>query len=125
MTSSDPRARDRRLAGRATVALVLLIAGLTLYPIQTPGSVPGTDKLHHLVAFAALALPLSWAWPRHALLVIVAAALYGGVIELVQPHVGRFGELSDWYADSIGAALGGALGAMLGAWRGRRLTREA
>ena len=101
----------------ATLALAALIGFLTLTPIQNPG-VPGTDKSHHLVAFAALALPLSFSRPRLALGVILAAAAYGGAIEIIQPLVGRSREVLDFVSDAAGAVIGGAAGVAL--WRLRR-----
>jgi len=101
----------------ATLVLAVLIGFLTLTPIQNPG-VPGTDKNHHLIAFAALALPLSFSRPRLAPWVILAAAAYGGAIEIIQPFVGRSGELLDFVSDAAGAVIGGAVGVAL--WRLRR-----
>lgn len=92
-----------------TLAVAALIGFLTLTPIQNPG-VPGTDKSHHLIAFAALALPLSFARPRLAPWIALAATAYGGVIEFIQPLVGRTGEVIDLMADAAGAAIGGAAG---------------
>lgn len=102
-----------------TAIVAVLIGYLTLAPIQNPG-VPGTDKSHHLMAFAALAIPLSLARPRHAPWVILAAAAYGGAIELIQPLVGREKEFLDFISDAAGAVLGGAIGTGL-AWLRRSL----
>lgn len=102
-----------------TVVLAALIGYLTLAPIQNPG-VPGTDKSHHFIAFAALACPLSLARPRIAPWAILAAAAYGGAIELIQPLVGRDKELLDFISDAVGAVLGGAIGVGL-AWLRRSL----
>jgi hypothetical protein len=101
----------------ATLALAALIGFLTLTPIQNPG-VPGTDKSHHLLAFAALALPLSFSRPRLAPWVILAAIGYGGAIEIIQPFVGRSGEVLDFMADAMGAFIGGAAGVGLRWLRG-------
>ncbi|MEI7601558.1 MAG: VanZ family protein [Aestuariivirga sp.] len=102
----------------ATLALAALIGFLTLTPIQNPG-VPGTDKSHHLIGFAALALPLSFSRPRLAPWVVLAAIAYGGAIEIIQPYVGRSGEVLDLAADAMGAVLGGAAGVGLRWLRGR------
>ena len=104
------REHERPISASLVPTLVLagLIGVLTLTPIQNP--LPGTDKSHHLVAFAALALPLSFSRPRLAPWVVVAAALYGGAIELIQPLVGRSGEVFDFMADAMGALIGGAAG---------------
>ena len=65
------------------------------------------------VAFAALALPLAWRYPHRWVAVAVAALAYGGLIEIVQPHVGRGREFADLVADGVGA--------FSGAWRAARL----
>jgi len=55
---SRPSSRSTSLALIATLALALVIGYLTLAPISDAG-VPGSDKLHHALAFFALAVPLS------------------------------------------------------------------
>lgn len=96
-----------------TFALAMLIGFLTLVPISD-SDVPGSDKTHHLLAFFALALPLSAARPRWALWIALAATAYGGAIELIQPYVGRDKDIVDFIADAAGAMSGAALGATLG-----------
>lgn len=99
-----------------TVALTtsLLIAAcvgvVTLLPLEVPVIVPGTDKLHHLVAFAALTFPVALMVPRWLPATVVLAVLYGGVIEIIQPYAGRYGDVMDWIADIQGIALGALLG---------------
>lgn len=103
------------LALSLTVALALLIGLATLMPVaaRIAGDVPGNDKLHHLVGFALLALPLAIVRPRWMPVVALVLAAYGGVIELIQPHVGRGRELADWWADLAGIALGTGVGVAL------------
>ena len=48
-------------ARRVTVALAALIGRATLIPVQQLPDAPGTDKLHHLIAFAVLVIPMSFA----------------------------------------------------------------
>ena len=48
-------------ARRVTVALAALIGLATLTPVQQLPDAPGTDKLHHVIAFAVLVLPMSFA----------------------------------------------------------------
>lgn len=98
-----------------TVLLGIVIAFLTLAPISSKG-VPGSDKLHHALAFAALAFPLPFARPRLVLPVILGVSAYGGLIEIIQPFFGRNADWGDFLADIIGAVLGGLLGAQSGKW---------
>lgn len=98
-----------------TLVLGVLIAVLTLAPISGP-DVPGSDKVYHVLACAALAFPLPFARPRFMIPVALAVAVYGGLIELIQPYVGRSGEWADLFADAVGAIIGAGLGALFGNW---------
>jgi hypothetical protein len=98
-----------------TLALGVVIAVLTLAPISSK-NVPGSDKLHHALAFAALAIPLPFARPRLVFAVILSVSAYGGVIELIQPAFSRSADWADFLADIIGAIIGGAVGAQCGKW---------
>jgi len=98
-----------------TILLGIVIAVLTLAPVSSR-DVPGSDKLHHVLGFAALAFPLPFARPRLAIPVVLGVIAYGGMIELIQPYFGRSAEWGDFLADILGAALGGVLGAQSGKW---------
>lgn len=102
--------RRRAAAIWLTTGLSLTIAALTLIPLNVPGGVAGSDKIHHVLAFTALTLPCAALYPRALLKVMLAAALYGGTIEFMQPFVGRSGELADFVADLSGIGLGAMLG---------------
>jgi VanZ family protein len=105
---------DRRLAVLAlTVLLALVIGILTLVPLNVPQAMPGNDKHHHLIAFAALALPTAALAPRLLWGLLPALALYGVLIEVLQPLVGRSGDLRDALADGLGLIVGSAFGLLL------------
>ena len=107
------------MAFKLTLFIILAIATLTLTPPGEPGpGIAGFDKLLHFLAFAALAMPMAYAGRMPLFLIVLAAMAYGGLIELIQPHVGRSGEWGDWLADGLGAFLGAGLAAMIGR-RGR------
>lgn len=109
-----------RLGLILSLAAALVIGVVTLSPLPPEvQAVPGGDKLHHLVAFALLAFPAVATRPARWLPVLLLGVAYGGAIELIQPHVGRFAEWGDFAADAAGAALGTALGA----WIAPRLRR--
>ncbi len=111
--------RLRRLAYAASLATALAIAVLTLMPAPSLPNAPGGDKLHHFLAFAALVFPVVAVRPRAGLWMVPGAILFGGAIELIQPHVGRHGEWADVLANATGALIGAALAwAVHGAWRG-------
>lgn len=100
------RLRRPRLA---TLCATLAIAGLTLDP--TAPSLPGPDivfldKLWHALAFFGWAMLVRMAWRSPGWVVLGLAVLFGGVIELAQPLVGRDAEWADLAADLLGAAAG-------------------
>lgn len=114
----------RSAALALTLLLALVIGVLTLIPPNVPQAMPGSDKHHHLIAFAALALPTAALAPRLLWGLLPALALYGVLIEVLQPFVGRSGDRRDALADGLGLIVGSALGLLL--YRPlRRLTRRA
>ncbi len=92
------------------MAIAIIIGALTLIPMSMEPSAPGSDKTHHFLAFAALVLPCAALYPKGLLKGALAAAAYGGLIELIQPYVGRSGEIADLVADVSGIGAGAALG---------------
>ena len=113
MQAKAPQDWRRLAAAGLTLALALAISFGTLRSGGAGLEVPGGDKLHHLMGFAALMLPVTSLYPRWTLPMLALALGFGGAIELIQPYVGRSRELADWGADSAGAVLGTALGLML------------
>ena len=81
-------ASEPRFALAVTVLLALVVGIATLTPQLHMPSVPGSDELHHFLAFGALALPMAFARPRAAIWVVLVVSLYGALIEVIQPHLG-------------------------------------
>ena len=95
-------------------ALILLgIALGTLLPQDSLTDAPGTDKLHHVVAFTALSFPVALIRPKYIWAIFALSLLYGASIEIIQPLVNRSGELLDFWSDAIGVALGAGLAKVL------------
>ena len=91
------------------VTTVLTVA--MLWPINQPPTGPdGSDKVVHLIAFAALAFPLARTSRIGLVPVFIGASAFGGLIELIQPTFNRSAELSDWVADTLGVLIGIGLG---------------
>lgn len=71
------------------------------HPPQVPGE--PNDKVEHIIAFATLATLGSFAYPRAALLRLLAyLSLFGAFIEVVQaiPALHRDSDFWDWVADT-------------------------
>ncbi len=71
-----------------------------------PPEVPGepNDKVQHITAFATLALLGSFAYPRTALVRLLAGlSMFGAFIEVVQaiPTLHRDSDVLDWLADTL------------------------
>ena len=95
------------------IFLVLILIG-TLSPrdiIVTPDL--GSDKNYHLLAFALLVVPLTFENLKNAYWLLPVAVVFGAIIELLQPHLGRHSELNDLYADAFGALIGVILVALV------------
>lgn len=108
----DPE-RRRLVAIWLTFGLSACIAVVTLIPSNAAPDVPGGDKVHHVLAFMALTLPSAAFYPKALLRVVLAAAFYAGLIEVIQPFVGRSGEIGDFLADLLGSAIGAIIGLLL------------
>lgn len=97
-----------------TLILVVVIAALSLWPVESLPAVPGTDKTHHFIGYAALIFPTAVAYfikniqlfNKRLFFVWCLMVLYSGLIELIQPYVNRYGEWLDLAANSIGLLCG-------------------
>ncbi|MCW9043419.1 MAG: VanZ family protein [Pseudopelagicola sp.] len=89
----------------------MLIAYLTLTDAPNgPGGLPHLDKLYHLIAFFCLVLPCALFHQRSLIWLIPSAISLAGLIEIIQPYVGREGDWLDFFADIVGVGLGFLLG---------------
>jgi len=103
-----------------TLAVTLTLTVAMLWPMEAPPPAPeGSDKLVHLVAFAALAFPLARTGRFGLLPVFIGASAFGGAIELIQPSFNRSADLNDWVADVVGVILGIGLGLLYSRLRKR------
>ena len=100
--------------------MTLALTVAMLWPLDQPPLAPeGSDKLVHLIAFAALAFPLARTGRIGLLPVFLGASAFGGAIELVQPSFNRSADVKDWVSDIVGIILGIACGLLY-----RRLRRH-
>ena len=89
-----------------TLLLLFSITLLSLWPLAQLPEVPGGDKTHHLIAYAALMFPTALRRPSYWYYYAVFFLLYSGMIELIQPFVHRYGEWLDLFANGLGLLSG-------------------
>ncbi len=128
--AGEPQRSGSRIALRhsialiATAALATAIAYLTLSPPNEDPVGLLSDKVYHVLAFAALAFPTALLYARSLIWTLPAAMTFGGAIELIQPFVGRQNELGDFVADIVGLGIGTVLGLVLRARVLKRYRRQ-
>jgi len=92
---------------------IISITVLSLYPLDNLPEVPGTDKTHHFIAYAALSFPTALRKPNKWIYFIIFFVFYGGLIEVIQPYVNRYGEWLDMLANTGGVVCGVILAKIL------------
>ena len=96
-----------------TFVVLVAITILSLIPLPEFPELPGTDKSHHLIAYAVLMLPAFLAGHKWRLHLMLFFFLYSGCIELIQPWINRYGEFLDWAANGAGLIIGALIGLCL------------
>jgi len=86
--------------------LLTAITMLSLWPQAALPDVPGGDKVHHYIAYAALIFPAALCKPDKWLWIGLLFFGWSGAIELVQPYVQRYGEWADLAANGAGLISG-------------------
>ena len=89
-----------------TLFLLTAITCLSLSPLKELPPVPGGDKTHHFIAYAALMFPTAIKKPKHWWAIVLGFVGWSGAIELLQPYVNRYGEFQDLLANIIGLIFG-------------------
>jgi VanZ family protein len=90
----------------STIFILTLITILSLRPLETLPPVPGTDKIHHFIAYATLMLPTALRKPKSWIVNVLLFIAWSGAIELIQPYVNRYCDLKDLLANIAGLACG-------------------
>lgn len=86
--------------------LLATITMLSLWPVESLPEVPGNDKIHHYIAYAALMFPLGLRRPDRWPWIGLCFFAWSGSIELIQPYVHRYGEWADLAANGAGLMSG-------------------
>lgn len=89
-----------------TLVTLTAITVLSLWPLAILPAAPGSDKTHHLIAYAMLMLPVALRKPKHWKLAGLSFIAYSGIIELLQPYVNRYAEWLDLAANTAGIVCG-------------------
>jgi VanZ family protein len=90
----------------AITALVLVaITILSLSPAEQIPRVAGSDKIHHIFAYALLMFPTALRQHRFYLLIALAFVLWSSTIEILQPYMNRYFEWMDIVANTTGILL--------------------
>jgi len=89
-----------------TLFTLAAITTLSFWPLTFLPAVPGSDKTHHFIAYAALMLPTALRMPKHWLLIGLFFIIWSGAIELIQPYANRYGEWLDLLANVVGLLSG-------------------
>ena len=96
-----------------TTLIFVIITFLSLYPLKEQPSIPGSDKIHHLIAYSALAIGVGLRRPSNYVLIIILFSLYSGLIEIIQPYLNRFKEVEDFLFNNLGILIGLTLGIVI------------
>jgi hypothetical protein len=90
-----------------TIVLALIILIGMLAPLSPVTTAPaGTDKIIHIVAFAALAFPLALTKRIGLFPLFIFTSLFGGFTEVIQSSYGRNTDINDWFSNIFGIAFG-------------------
>ena len=96
-----------------TFCVFLIITFLSLYPLKEQPSLPGSDKTHHLIAYAVLTICIGFRKPSNYFLIIIFFSIYSGLIEIIQPYFNRFSEIEDFLFNNFGILIGLASGTFI------------
>ena len=99
-----------RVGFTATSLTGIAICVGTLTPSLAMMSPPGGDRLHHLIAFSAFALPMVLVERQYWRLMLTLTLLLGTAIELIQPHINHSGDPMDILANAAGGIIGVLIG---------------
>lgn len=91
-----------------------IITVLSLIPIEETIEIIYIDKVEHMIAYMALAIPVSLKRPRLFMPLVLFFICYGIGIEIVQAYVGRVGDVIDVIFNITGIALAIIMGRIIG-----------
>ena len=101
---------------RISLFVLAVISVLSLIPLPELPELAGSDKTHHLLAYALLMFPVALRKPKFWLTWMAFFLAWGGAIELVQPYVNRYAEWADFFANGLGLVIGVILAWLLNSY---------
>ena len=96
-----------------TLMTLSAVTILSLWPLSQLPPVPGSDKAHHVIAYALLMLPTALRKPERWIFIGLFFLVYSGAIELLQPYVNRHGDWLDLLANTAGVVVGVSIAALV------------
>jgi hypothetical protein len=96
----------------SAIFTIIICVG-TLTSLSEKVDLPGGDKLHHFIAFAALSIAMTFVNLSYWKVILPYGWMLGAIIEIIQPYVNRYGNATDFYAGAMGSLFGLAIGLML------------
>lgn len=112
MSAARRPAVIRVFSALAAIGIAVIIAYLSLMPVENSPAPKLWDKLNHFIAYVGLAAPLALALhPRRWVWAFLAAGAYGIALEFAQAlgEAGRQASTLDAVANFLGALLGAGL----------------
>ncbi len=103
----------QRISRILVIVVAVIILVLSLLPKEEIKNVPLSDKFWHFSAYASLSFLAYFTFVKSinfksTVIIIVACFVFGAVIELLQPLVGRNREYMDLLVNAIGVLVGAA-----------------
>ena len=89
-----------------TLCILTVITVLSLLPLAELPPISGSDKTHHIIAYALLMFPAALRKPDYLPAIGLFFICWSGAIELIQPFVNRYGEFQDLAANITGLVCG-------------------
>lgn len=100
----------RRMVWAITFVLLVVLVTMALKPVDHSRPHLRIYDYFHVIGFAALIMPAAFLHPRSLLWLVPILAVFGAMIEVVQPFFGRGTEMQDLVDNIIGLAVGVVLG---------------
>ena len=85
---------------------LLIITILSFIPVSQEPPMNNIDKIEHLIAYAALTMPISLTYHPRQKNIFWFACIWGMLIEIFQPYVGRQADTIDAVINVVGAYVG-------------------